>query len=92
MVLKIRSVQVCENAIGSGTQTAREMALGIRNVLNGVLEDFAVKYLCHSPNRKRWFIGRVAPLKTENAIFAVTSHESISEKNFLKIEFDEVSP
>ena len=84
-------LRVCENAVGSGTQTARDMALGIRNVLNGELEDFAVKYLCHAPNKKRWFIGRVAPLKTENAIFAVISHESISEKNYLKIEFDEVS-
>lgn len=84
-------LKVCENAVGSGTETARDMALGIRNVLNGEIEDFTVKYLCHSPNKKRWFIGRVAPLKTENAIFAVISHEPISEKNYLKIEFDEVT-
>ena len=79
---------VCENAVGSGAQTARNMALGVRKILHQHLTEFAIKYLCHAPHKKRWFVARVAPLSSGNLNYAVISHEAVSEANYSKLEFD----
>jgi len=81
-------LQVCEKAIGSESRTAHKMAAGIRGVLNGARSEFAVKYPCHAPHKKRWFVARVSPLENNHQTYAVVSHESISEKNYSLLDLE----
>jgi hypothetical protein len=81
-------LKVCEAAIGSGSETAQKIASAIRNILNGTIQQFEMKYLCHSPNRKRWYVAKVAPLSVNGANYAVISHQAVSEKNYLKLEYE----
>ena len=80
-------LKVCDSAIGSGSESAQKIASGIRKILNGNIQEFAMKYLCHSPNTKRWFVARVAPLAVNGATYAVIIHQAVSEENYLKLEY-----
>ena len=81
-------LQVCESAVGSGSETAKKIASAIRKILDGNIQEFEMKYLCHSPNRKRWFVAKVAPLSVNGALYAIISHQAVSEKNYLKLEYE----
>lgn len=80
-------LKVCDSAVGSGSESAQKMASGIRKTLNGNIQEFAMKYLCHSPDKKRWFVVRVAPLAVNGATYAVISHQAVSEENYLKLKY-----
>ncbi len=82
-------LRVCEAAIGSGSETAQKIASGIRKILNGNIQQFEMKYLCHSPTRKRWFVAKVAPLSVDGETYAVISHQAVSEQNYLKLEYEQ---
>ena len=81
-------LKVCESAVGSGSETAQRIASAIRKILNGNIEQFEMKYLCHSPTRKRWYVAKVAPLSVHGAAYAVISHQAVSEQNYLKLEYE----
>jgi len=81
-------LKVCESAIGSGSETAQKIASAIRKILNGTIQQFEMKYLCHSPTKKRWFVAKVAPLSVNGATYAVISHQAVSEENYLKLEYE----
>jgi len=55
--------------------------VGILKEAEGELIDFALKY-------PRWFVARVAPLEVGSGIYALISHQAVSEKNYLKLEFE----
>ena len=80
-------LKVCDSAVGSGSESAKKMASGIRKTLNGNIQEFAMKYLCHIPEKKRWFVVRVAPLAVNGATYAVISHQAVSEENYLKLKY-----
>ncbi len=75
---------VCDHTLGSEDLNANDMGSGIRKVLRGDLKEFALKYACHSPQQKRWFIGRVSPISHNSRIYAVVSHQVISGENSRK--------
>ncbi len=52
---------VCGRARGLGTESASEIAVGIRRVLSGELPEFSAEYPCHAPQERRWFQIKVAP-------------------------------
>ena len=52
-------LDVCERAIGEHAEYAQPFAEGLRSVLLGREERFAMEYPCHSPTEKRWFVARV---------------------------------
>jgi two-component system, NtrC family, sensor kinase len=42
-------LHVCESAVDLGVEEAAPFAEGIRSVLSGLREEFALEYPCHSP-------------------------------------------
>lgn len=54
-------------------------AAGIKQVLSGELQEFAMEYPCHSPNTQRWFNMLVTPLKSSEG-GVIVAHENISDR------------
>lgn len=69
---------VCEQAAGSGCETARVVADGIRAVIADALSEFELEYTCHSPSEQRWFVCRVARFSAGGHL--VVSHQNISQR------------
>lgn len=53
---------------------------GIKGVLNGSSKEYTFEYPCHSPEKERWFIGRVRRFINEGKTFLVISHEDITRR------------
>jgi diguanylate cyclase (GGDEF)-like protein/PAS domain S-box-containing protein len=60
-------------------ERAREMLRGMKAVLAGDREAFAMEYPCHGPDVERWFLASVAPLK-ESTGGVVVSHVDITDR------------
>ncbi|RFF32304.1 EAL domain-containing protein [Wenzhouxiangella sediminis] len=48
-------VELCESASGACSDEAESVARGLKDVLRGTRESFALEYPCHSPEEQRWF-------------------------------------
>ena len=70
----------CDTASGAHSQEAGPFAEGIREVLSGKRRYFELEYPCHSPDEKRWFVGRVTPINGEGPRRVVVAHENITER------------
>jgi PAS domain S-box-containing protein len=73
-------LRVCDSTGGAQSEDAAAFAEGIRSVLSGQREEFALEYPCHSPTEKRWFIGRVTRFPDDAPPRAVVAHENITER------------
>lgn len=73
-------LEVCDSAVGDQAGYAAAFAEGIRSVLLGERKEFAMEYPCHSPERRRWFIGRVTRFPEGCPPLAVIAHEEITER------------
>src|SRR5918993_3131733 len=73
-------LQVCESAVELGSKEAAAFAQGIRSVLSGQREEFALEYPCHSPTEQRWFVGRVTRFPSGGPARAVVAHENVTER------------
>jgi hypothetical protein len=71
---------VCEEARGELSEYARSFAAGLRSVLRGSEERFALEYPCHSPEEKRWFVGSVGRLADGDAPLALVAHENVTSR------------
>lgn len=71
-------LDVCDRAAGPYSEEAPLFAAGIRAVLSGERESFVLEYPCHSPEVKRWFIGRVTRLAKDEPNWVVVMHEDIT--------------
>jgi hypothetical protein len=69
---------VCEGARGEHSQYARSFAEGLRSVLSGAEERFALEYPCHSPQERRWFVGSVGRLADGDTPLALVVHENVT--------------
>ncbi len=69
---------VCDAATGHDSEGAAGFATGIRAILEGEQDKVTLEYPCHSPTKKRWFIGRVTRFHGEGAIRLVVAHENIT--------------
>jgi hypothetical protein len=69
---------VCDGATGEHSEYARSFAEGLRSVLSGTEERFALEYPCHSPQEKRWFVGSVGRLADGDAPLALVAHENVT--------------
>jgi len=72
---------VCDSAGRAGSGEAANFAEGLRSVLDGRLEEFAMEYPCHSATEERWFVARASRL-LDGALAegAVVAHEDITER------------
>jgi two-component system CheB/CheR fusion protein len=57
--------------------SARRAIDGVRAVLEGTRTEFSMRYPCHSPRQKRWFIMNVVPVR-HGPYAAVVSHLNIT--------------
>src|SRR3712207_2292862 len=73
-------LQVCESAIELGSEDAASFAEGIRSVLSGRRDEFALEYPCHSPAEQRWFVGQVTRFPSGSPAWAVVAHENVTER------------
>jgi hypothetical protein len=71
---------VCDTASGGHSEEAQPFADGIREVLSGKLPHFEIEYPCHSPDEKRWFVGRVTSSAGDGPRRAIVAHENITER------------
>jgi hypothetical protein len=55
----INYLSVCDLAQGDDSREAKNVARGIRAVIQGEVDEFLLDYPCHSPTEKRWFYMRV---------------------------------
>ncbi len=73
-------IAICDAARGEGSDEAALFGEAIRRVLDGSCPSFELEYPCHSPDKKRWFIGRVTPFQGDGPRRAVVAHEDITER------------
>ena len=71
---------VCESASGPDSEEAVAMADGIRAVMSGKQTEFLLEYPCHSPNKERWFTGRVTRFSGDGDRRVVIVHDNITER------------
>lgn len=75
----VNYLEICDHANITEGQTGSYVANGIRDVIAGRVEEFAMDYPCHSPDEKRWFYMRVTRAKGPGPTRVVVSHENITE-------------
>jgi hypothetical protein len=71
-------LDVCERSTGAQAQDARSFGEGLRSVLSGQEERFAMEYPCHSPTQRRWFVGRVRRFADGDSPMALIAHENVT--------------
>ena len=82
-------LHVCEGVCAENAHEARTFAQGMQEVLDGKLDSFAMEYGCHSPEHKRWFLGRVNPFRGDGPRMVVVAHEDITERKLAEIALAE---
>ena len=73
-------LSVVESASGDSAEKAQEVAQGIREVMAGRREWFAIEYPCHGPRNRCWFVMRVTRFESGEGVRVVTLHEDITER------------
>ena len=68
----------CISATGEESDLAAAFREGMRAVLSGERDEFAMDYPGHSPAQRRWFVGRVTQFPYPGPPRAVVSHEEIT--------------
>jgi hypothetical protein len=71
-------LDVCERAKGEQSHYAHSFGEGLRSVLCGREERFAMEYPCHSPTERRWFVGRVRRFADGDSPMALVAHEKVT--------------
>lgn len=79
-------ITVCENSKGIFSKGAKDVAKGLRDVLENYVREFVYEYPCHSPQEKRWYRMIATPLKDRKYRGAVVMHLDISELKKLEDE------
>jgi PAS domain S-box-containing protein len=73
----VNYLEVCRRASDGSDEIAQKALSGIKAVLEGSQEHFALEYPCHSPSMLRWFLMNVIPFKGEKG-GVVVAHTDIS--------------
>jgi diguanylate cyclase (GGDEF)-like protein/PAS domain S-box-containing protein len=88
-------LSICDQAMGSYAREAAEVARGIRAVLSGYRNSFALEYPCHAPDRSRWFRVMVNSLagksNPEGELGAVVMHVDITERKLAEQELNRIA-
>ncbi len=73
-------LDACKTASAYGDEMAVAAAEGIASVISGKERFFYLEYPCHSPNEKRWYILRAAPVRGFGGRAFVLSHQNITRR------------
>ena len=79
-------LDVCRNAAVRSIESASLTFNGIRQVLEGTIEDFSLEYPCHSPDAQHWFSMSVTPIAVRNFRGAVVVHDNITDRKLAEHE------
>jgi DNA-binding CsgD family transcriptional regulator len=69
---------LCEATEGEDGNDARAVAAGIRNVINGDVDEFLYDYPCHSADGPHWYYMRAIRMSGDGPLRIVVSHEEIT--------------
>jgi PAS domain S-box-containing protein len=72
-------LEVCDSITGEEEKEARDVADGIRRVIQGEIDEFLHDYPCHGPDGRHWFYMRAIPMHAEGPVRVIISHEEITE-------------
>ncbi|KAB1193604.1 PAS domain-containing protein [Haloferax sp. MBLA0076] len=85
----VNYLDVCE-AARDEDETAGLVADGIRALLRGQQDLFAIEYPCHSPTVYRWFMMRAVPFDTpRHGRFVLVMHLDITERRLAELQVNE---
>lgn len=79
-------IEIAEKSLGRDMKDGKRMAMGLREILSGDKEYFAMEYSCDSPTEKRWYKAEVKPFKSHHQTGAVVMHINISERKKAEAE------
>jgi len=74
----VNYLEVCDATKDSDADDACKVSQGIREVINGDLEEFLYDYPCHSKDGHHWYYMRVIRMSGPGPIRVVASHEEIT--------------
>ncbi|MBW2680580.1 MAG: PAS domain-containing protein, partial [Deltaproteobacteria bacterium] len=74
----INYLGVCDTSAGDDALDARNVATGIRKVINGEITEFLFDYPCHTENRKHWYYMRAIRMSDVKPARVIISHEDIT--------------
>ncbi len=69
---------VCDAAVGEDGVNARVVAAGIRDVINGRVDEFLYDYPCHGEDGSHWYYMRAIRMSGDGPLRVVVSHEEIT--------------
>ena len=70
-------LNVCDTAVGEGSDKAFEVADGIRKVIAKELDEFSLEYACHNLEERRWFKLEVTCIELNGDTRILLVHEDI---------------
>ncbi len=82
-------LKICEGAYGSCSDEAFEAAVGIRKVLNNIVPQFSMDYLCDTGVERKWFRLNVSPIGESCQGGAVVMHVDITQQKLAAEELRE---
>jgi diguanylate cyclase (GGDEF)-like protein len=77
--LNINYLDVCDISAQSDSELAKDVAQGIRSVLNEEELSFQIEYPCHSPSAQKWFLLSCFPFVFEKKYYLL-QHLNITQK------------
>lgn len=86
-------LSVCDAATGECGEEAALAAEGLREVLSGQKDSFALEYPCHAPDQPRWFrvvFNRLLPAPGQQ-VGAVAMHVDITERKLAEQELSRLA-
>ena len=69
---------VCDTAEGEDALDSRNIATGIRKVINGEITEFLFDYPCHTEDSKHWYYMRAIRISDTKPVRVIISHEDIT--------------
>ncbi len=76
---------VCEATTGPEAEIARQVAQGIRDVIDGRRVRFECEYPCHTPQEQLWFSVHVTRFPGPGPCRVVVAHENITQRKLHEI-------
>ncbi len=76
----VNYLAICDKASGDGASEAKQVAAGIRAVLDGKQKAFSLEYACHSPTEQHWFLMIVTPMAEDRLHGVIVMHSNITER------------
>ncbi|NQT69617.1 MAG: hypothetical protein HQ552_08550 [Desulfobacteraceae bacterium] len=74
----VNYLALCEATTGNEESQARQVAAGLRSVIQGDINEFLFDYPCHSPDGKHWYYMRAIRMAYDGPVRVVVSHEEIT--------------